>query len=247
MACSSSALKAVSSVRAAIPTRSSQHSVLPTTNNFLAFKLAQNPRSASLMVNNPVVRRSFSCKSQAAPVDDARPTKVQELHVYEINERDRGSPAYLRLSQKSVNSLGDLVPFSNKIYTGDLQKRIGITAGICVLIQNKPEMKGDRYEAIYSFYFGDYGHLSVQGQYLTYQDTYLSVTGGSGIFEGAYGQVKLQQLIFPFKLFYTFYLKGIKDLPEELLGKPVEPHPSVEPHPHAVACEPHATITNFTD
>lgn len=34
--------------------------------------------------------------------------------MYEINERDRGSPAYLRLSQKSVNSLGDLVPFSNK-------------------------------------------------------------------------------------------------------------------------------------
>ena len=40
---------------------------------------------------------------------------VQELHVYEINERDRGSPAYLRLSEKSVNSLGDLVPFSNKV------------------------------------------------------------------------------------------------------------------------------------
>ena len=40
--------------------------------------------------------------------------RVQELHVYEINERDRGSPAYLRLSQKTVNSLGDLVPFSNK-------------------------------------------------------------------------------------------------------------------------------------
>ena len=34
--------------------------------------------------------------------------------MYEINERDRGSPAYLRLSQKEVNSLGDLVPFSNK-------------------------------------------------------------------------------------------------------------------------------------
>ncbi|CAD5183841.1 unnamed protein product [Musa acuminata subsp. malaccensis] len=40
--------------------------------------------------------------------------KVQELCVYEINERDRGSPAYLRLSQKQVNFLGDLVPFSNK-------------------------------------------------------------------------------------------------------------------------------------
>lgn len=128
-----------------------------------------------------------------------------------------------------------------------MQKRVGITAGICVLIENKPEKKGDRYEAIYSFYFGDYGHISVQGAYLTYETTYLAVTGGSGVFEGAYGQVKLQQIVFPFKLFYTFYLKGIKELPEELLGKPVEPNPSVEPSPAAKACEPSATIANFTN
>lgn len=146
-----------------------------------------------------------------------------------------------------MNSLGDLVPFSNKLYTGDLQKRLGITAGLCILIENKPEKKGDRYEAIYSFYFGDYGHIAVQGPYLTYEDTYLAVTGGSGIFEGVYGQVKLQQLVFPFKLFYTFYLKGIKDLPEVLLGKPVDPHPGVEPSPAAKACEPGAAIDNFTN
>lgn len=173
--------------------------------------------------------------------------KVQELSVYEINERDRGSPAYLRLSQKSVNSLGDLVPFSNKLYSGNLEKRLGITAGLCVLIQHVPEKNGDRYEAIYSFYFGEYGHISVQGSYLTYQDTYLAVTGGSGIFEGVYGQVKLQQLVFPFKLFYTFYLKGIPDLPTELLGKPVDPSPNVEPSPAAKAAEPHASLPNFTN
>ncbi|KAK2397042.1 allene oxide cyclase, chloroplastic [Trifolium repens] len=49
--------------------------------------------------------------------------KVQEIFVYEINERDRGSPAYLRLSQKLTNSLGDLVPFSNKLCSGNLEKR----------------------------------------------------------------------------------------------------------------------------
>lgn len=41
--------------------------------------------------------------------------KVQEFHVYEINERDRSSPAYLSLSQKPAHSLGDLVPFTNKV------------------------------------------------------------------------------------------------------------------------------------
>ncbi|KAK6133863.1 hypothetical protein DH2020_032413 [Rehmannia glutinosa] len=179
--------------------------------------------------------------------EPSRSTKVQELYVYEINERDRGSPAYLRLSQKETNSLGDLVPFSNKLYSGDLQKRLGITAGLCVLIQHLPDKKGDRYEATYSFYFGDYGHISVQGAYLTYADTYLAVTGGSGVFEGVYGTVKLQQIVFPFKLFYTFYLKGIKDLPAELVVKPVEPTPSVEPSAAAKAAEPQARVSNFTN
>ncbi|KAL4652166.1 hypothetical protein ACB092_01G213400 [Castanea dentata] len=256
MACSSSALKTISPpIKLANP-RSHPTSSLLTNNTLLSFKLSntsltQTLKFQSISPQTPsfsLPKRSFTCKSQANPSDSTRPTNVQELHVYEINERDRGSPAYLRLSQKSVNSLGDLVPFSNKLYTGDLEKRLGITAGICILIENKPEKKGDRYEAVYSFYFGDYGHISVQGAYLTYEeDTYLSVTGGSGIFEGAYGQVKLHQIVFPFKIFYTFYLKGIKDLPKDLLCKPVEPTPYVEPTPAAKACEPHATIPNFTN
>ncbi|PKI75608.1 hypothetical protein CRG98_004009 [Punica granatum] len=233
MACSSSAaLRTVSpSMRLAAPRLSaapSKAGVASTLKGSSQF-LAQAPKLISAPAKlgfSAVARRPFTCRSQASPSDDSRPSKVQELYVYEINERDRGSPAYLRLSQKSVNSLGDLVPFSNK---------------------NKPEKKGDRYEAIFSFYFGDYGHLAVQGPYLTYEDTYLAITGGSGVFEGAYGQVKLQQLIFPFKLFYTFYIKGIKDLPEELLVNPVDPSPSVEPAPAAKACEPGATIANFTD
>ncbi|CAL1403564.1 unnamed protein product [Linum trigynum] len=114
---------------------------------------------------------------------------------------------YPFLSPKNYSSylsIPDLVPFSYKLYS----RRIGITSGICLLIQHKPEMKGDRYEAIYRFYFGDYGNIVVQGAYLTYEDNFLAVTGDSGIFEGAYDQVKLHPLIFPFKLFYTFYLKS---------------------------------------
>ncbi|KAK5810778.1 hypothetical protein PVK06_026095 [Gossypium arboreum] len=257
-------------IRSTSPT----HSLLPAASSFKPIRNPCLPQTHKLFTSNSntfsAPKRGFTCKSQAIPSDNSAPEKVQELHVYELNERDRGSPAYLRLSQKSVNSLGDLVPFSNKvsflflfslnsfyeinlehiqkqIYRGDLEKRIGITSGICILIEHKPELKGDRYEAIFSFYFGDYGHIAVQGPYLTYQDTYLAITGGSGIFEGVSGQVKLHQIVFPFKIFYTFYLKGIGELPAELLCKPVDPHPAVEAVPAAKACEPHATIANFTN
>ena len=48
---------------------------------------------------------------------------AQEMYVYEINERDRDSPAYLPLSHKigfsngfrPHGALGDLVPFTNKV------------------------------------------------------------------------------------------------------------------------------------
>ena len=87
----------------------------------------------------------------------------------------------------------------------------------------------------------------MQGPYLTYEDMCLAITGGSGIFEGVYGQVKLHQIVFPFKLFYAFYLKGIGELPAELVVKPVGPNPAVEPSPASKACEAHGTVSNFTN
>lgn len=216
-----------------------QHLGLSTTHQDVSRRGSKNAATKAFFFNKP-----SSQPDSSRPADN----KVQELFVYEINERDRNSPAILKLSKNTEHlTIGDLVPFTNKLYTGDLQKRIGITAGLCVLIKHEPEKKGDRFEAIYSFYFGDYGHISVQGAYLTYEDTDLAVTGGSGIFEGVYGHVKLHQIVFPYKLFYTFHLKGIADLPPELLGNPVEPSPAVEAAPAAKATEPHATISNFTD
>ncbi|XP_010425230.1 PREDICTED: allene oxide cyclase 3, chloroplastic-like, partial [Camelina sativa] len=195
-------------------------------------------RSRSTTKNLNVTRAFFWNWGKKTEIP--RPSKIQELNVHELNEGDRNSPAVLKLGKKPTElCLGDLVPFTNKLYTGDLKKRVGITAGLCVLIQHVPEKSGDRFEASYSFYFGDYGHLSVQGPYLTYEDTFLAVTGGSGIFEGAYGQVKLQQLVYPTKLFYTFYLKGIaNDLPLELTGTAVTPSKDVKPSPEAKATEP---------
>ncbi|CAF2258874.1 allene oxide cyclase 4, chloroplastic [Brassica rapa] len=206
---------------------------------------ALSARSRSTTSSTPGFFRTM-CSSSS---ENSRPTKIQELNVYEFNEGDRHSPAVLKLGKNPQQlCIGDLVPFTNKLYTGDLKKRVGITAGLCVLIQHVPEKKGERFEASYSFYFGEYGHISVQGPYLTYEDTLLAITGGSGVFEGAYGQVKLRQLVYPTKLFYTFYLKGVvSDLPVELTGKHVEPSKDVKPAAEAQAAQPGATIINFTE
>nr|QCP71055.1 allene oxide cyclase [Pohlia nutans] len=188
-----------------------------------------------------------------APSRDEALAAVQELCVYEINERDRGSPVVLPFGGKKdaagqhVSSLGDFVPFTNKVYDGSLTTRLGITAGLTTVIEHNPEKNGDRFEAVYSFHLGDYGHISVQGPYLSYADSYLAITGGSGIFAGCYGQVKLHQIIFPFKLFYTFQLQGIHKFPAELTKTPVPPSLSSAPTPEAQQCLPGHTAPNYTN
>jgi hypothetical protein len=110
--------------------------------------------------------------------------EAQTFSVYELNEFDRDSPAFLEFSRQTVNkvdpdtgaqvhALGDQVPFTNKLYDGSLKLRLGITAGICLLMKHypgmgTPEMKRqqfffpDRYETLMTWYFGDFGHISGQ-------------------------------------------------------------------------------------
>ncbi|KAL9324982.1 hypothetical protein ACSQ67_005627 [Phaseolus vulgaris] len=201
---------------------------LPTkTLNFPATLVAATSRRST----NNTTTTAFFFNNQKQHQDSNKPAKVQELFVYEINERDRGSPAFLRLSQKPVNSLGDLVPFSNKIYSGNLEKRLGITAGLCVLIQHVPEKKVTDMRPFTA------STLETMAIYLckeliSHTKTHIWL---------------LQEALESLKLFYTFYLNGIPDLPADLLGKPVEPSPKVEPSPAAKAAEPQACITNFTN
>jgi allene oxide cyclase len=89
--------------------------------------------------------------------------------------------------------------------------------------------------------------LFVQGPYITYEDSYLAITGGSGIFTGVYGQVKLHQIIFPVKLFYTFYLQGIAKIPATLTAPVVPPTPEIQPAKEAKECLPSHTAPNYTN
>lgn len=60
-------------------------------------------------------------KSGEMSRDEKHTGAVQQLCVYEINERDRGSPVVLPFGGKKdesgapLSSLGDMVPFSNKV------------------------------------------------------------------------------------------------------------------------------------
>nr|QCP71056.1 allene oxide cyclase [Pohlia nutans] len=190
----------------------------------------------------------------------------QTFTVYELNEFDRDSPAFLELSRQSVNkidpetgahikALGDQVPFTNKLYDPTLTMRLGITTGICLHMKNypgrgAPELQQlqfftpDHYETIMSWYFGDMGHICGMGPFINFQDTLMGITGGSGFFAEARGVVRLHPIT-PFKFMYTFTISGIPELPKFLLNPLVPPHFGVESHPDALQCK--NALPNYTD
>lgn len=104
----------------------------------------------------------------------------------------------------------------------------------------------DRYEAMYTFYMGDMGHISAQGPFSTFEDTLLTITGGAGLFREAKGVVHLHNIT-PFKLFYTFHVRGVPELPSLLTAAPVEPTEYVQPCREAVTCKPGFALPNYTD
>nr|GMD32728.1 allene oxide cyclase [Ipomoea batatas] len=84
--------------------------------------LATRPKTSTL----PSVRFWTSTPPQS---EDSPRTKIPKTSTLPRSDsghkhphhrrslRDQGSPAYLQLSYKKVNSLGDLVPFTNKVYS----------------------------------------------------------------------------------------------------------------------------------
>ncbi|KAI5083408.1 hypothetical protein GOP47_0003151 [Adiantum capillus-veneris] len=219
--------------------RTTSHTNIETTK-------APNPSTATPMPPSTILREQ----------EDADEVGVQELTVYEVNQLDRGSPMLLSLSKlatdwynrfriQPLNSLGDLVPFTNKLFDGSLKKRLGITAGIISVMRHYPQNDGLLFEAIYSFYFGDYGHISAKGPYKTHEDTVITVTGGSGIFTGVYGTVQIHNVEYPIVLFYKFQLYGIPKLPKALRWDTVPPAKGVRPS--HTASMPGFALPNFTD
>lgn len=182
--------------------------------------------------------RSASIFEKLVQIFSSNPAdEEQVLAVYEINEKDRRSPAYLRLTPHTtvpVPCIGDLVPYSNKVYGPSGKDYLGLSAGLCTVIEHK-EDGGDRYETTYTHYLGGYGQLSGMGPYYTNEDSEMVVTGGTGIFKGARGIVKIQNLDGPLKLLYTYYITGIQRLPADLTIDVVPLEDLPQPSPVATA------------
>lgn len=83
------------------------------------------------------------------------------------------------------DSAGDLLTFVNEIYDKDNKTKVGSNSGWCIRTQ-----VGKSWECFWTLQL-DKGSITVHGPFLDAGDSVLAITGGTGAYSGAKGDMKL--------------------------------------------------------
>jgi hypothetical protein len=108
----------------------------------------------------------------------AAPKKV--IRVVERAETDAVTDTGAR-----EDSAGDLLTFANVVYDEKNAKQVGTNQGFCVRT-----VVGKAWECWWTIFL-EGGQITVQGPFLDKGDSVLAVTGGTGKYAGARGEMKL--------------------------------------------------------
>src|SRR4051795_9699501 len=84
-----------------------------------------------------------------------------------------------------ADSTGDLLTFHNQVYDRSNRRRVGSDLGHCVRI-----VPGKSYDCQWTLFLPA-GHLAVYGPFYDKRDSVLTITGGTGVFRRARGQMRL--------------------------------------------------------
>ena len=83
------------------------------------------------------------------------------------------------------DSLGDLIVFANPVNDSTDKKQVGTDNGFCVRVE-----VGKSYECFWTLKLKD-GMITLEGPFLDTGDSVFVITGGTGKYAGAKGQMKL--------------------------------------------------------
>jgi hypothetical protein len=92
--------------------------------------------------------------------------------------------AVLDLGAKD-DSAGDLLTFANPVYDAGNQAQVGTDQGFCIRT-----VVGKSWECFWTTFLKD-GQITVEGPFLDTGDSVVAITGGTGKYAGARGQMKL--------------------------------------------------------
>jgi hypothetical protein len=117
---------------------------------------------------------TMACAGAARADDMAKMTLVEHADTDAVT--DTGA---------SGDSAGDILTFANGVYDEGNQKQVGGDNGWCVRT-----VVGKAWECFWTVSLAD-GQITVEGPFLDAGDSVLAVTGGTGAYAGARGEMSL--------------------------------------------------------
>ena len=99
-------------------------------------------------------------------------------------ERASGNATHVH-GGTAADNVGDILTFSNPVYDAGNTVKLGFDQGYCVRL-----VVGQSYECHWTLSLAQ-GQIAVDGPFLDAGDSTLAVTGGTGAYSGARGEMKL--------------------------------------------------------
>jgi hypothetical protein len=114
------------------------------------------------------------------PLCSATTTHAEEMALVE-----RATTDSVTDTGAKGDSAGDLLTFANEVYDKDNKTKLGGDSGWCIRT-----VVGKSWECFWTLQL-DKGSITVHGPFLDAGDSVLAITGGTGAYAGAKGEMKL--------------------------------------------------------
>jgi hypothetical protein len=105
---------------------------------------------------------------------------AEQIHVVEHAKSD--ATAHIA---SGADNRGDILTFANAVFDANDKAKVGSDQGFCIRI-----VAGKSFECLWTLMLAD-GQITVEGPFLDAGDSTLAVTGGTGKYAGARGEMKL--------------------------------------------------------
>ena len=103
---------------------------------------------------------------------------------------------------RATDSVGDILTFANEVYDADDKNKVGSDQGICFRT-----LVGKAWECFWTLSL-DKGQITVEGPFYDTKDSVLAITGGTGAYANARGQMELKTRAGGTEFAFIFHLIG---------------------------------------
>jgi hypothetical protein len=113
--------------------------------------------------------------------EEPEPIQVRTIHLVERAASDATVD-----NEPPGDSAGDVLTFANLLFDATNTTQVGTDQGYCVRV-----VPGQSYECTWTAFLSE-GQLTVSGPFYDTKGSQLSITGGTGTFRGARGEMQLE-------------------------------------------------------